>query len=102
MSDIPNTFWQLFQLYHRQLGFGFVAALLCALRGWHDGKEIKHYAFDAAVCALLAGGADQLLEAFGLPTKWGYFASIFVGVFGWRILLGVIRQKFPGLGDITK
>lgn len=102
MSDFPNTFWQLFQMYHRQLGFGFIAALLCALRGWHDGKEVKQYAFDAAVATLLAAGADQLLELFGMPTKWGYFAAIFIGVFGWQIIVSGLKAKLPAFTEIKK
>lgn len=102
MLDFPNTFWQLFQMYHRQLGFGFIAALLCALRGWHDGKDVKQYAFDATASALLAGGVDQLLEALGMPTKWGYLAAVFIGVFGWQIIVSGLKAKLPSFTELKK
>lgn len=91
MSDAPMTFWQLFHTYRTNLGYGFVAALLCVLRAWHDGKEVKQFAFDAAVCTLLAAGADQLIELMGLPHGYGYFAAIFIGVFGWQIIVNKLK-----------
>lgn len=99
MMEPQYSIIELFKLYHRQIGFGFIAALLCTLRAWHDGKSLKVFAFDATVCALFAGGADELLGLFGLPEKWGYFAAIFIGVFGWRIIMHQLRGKFPSLGD---
>lgn len=93
-----NSIIEIFKLYHRQIGFGFIAALLCTLRAWHDGKTIKVFAFDATACALFAGGADDLLTFFGMPDKWGYFAAIFVGVFGWRVVIHQLRRKFPSIG----
>lgn len=95
MSDAPMTIIQLFNAYRTNLGYGFVAALLCVLRAWHDGKEIKQFAFDAAACAMLAGGADQLIELLGLPAKYGYFAAVFIGVFGWQIIVSRLKNNFP-------
>ena len=101
MSDTPNTLYQLFQLYHRQLGFGVIAAILAVLRHIHQGEKIGVYAFDAAVCMFLAAGADQLLEIFGLPSKWGYFTAIFIGVFGWKVVVHVAKAKIDGVTNET-
>lgn len=95
MSDFPYTLTQLFQLYHRQLGYGFVAAVLCALRHWHDGVPARQLTFDAAVCACLAFGVDKILKLFALADDWGFLTSVFIGVFGWRVIWGIIKNKLP-------
>lgn len=97
MSDMPYTISQLFQMYHRQLGFGVIAAILAVLRHVHEGASVRVYAFDAAVCVFLAAGADQLLELFNLPAKYGYFAAIFIGVFGWKVVIEVFKSKVPNV-----
>lgn len=98
MSDMPTSLIQLFQMYHRQLGFGVIAALLAVLRHKHNGETIGKYAFDAAVCAFLAGGIDTLLDFFSLPQKWAYLSAVFIGVFGWRVVINLIKSKAPSIG----
>lgn len=98
MSDMPSTLYQLFTLYHRQLGYGLIAALLAVLRHWHDDDlPVRKYAFDAAACAFLAGGVEQVLVLIGLSTDWGYLAAVFIGVFGWQVIWEMIKRRVPVL-----
>ena len=97
MSDMSTTIYQLFQMYHRQLGFGVIAALLAVLRHIHDGKTVRVYAFDATVCMFIGAGADQILELFNMPAKWGYLTAIFIGVFGWRVVVEIFKSKVPNV-----
>lgn len=98
---MPSTLYQLFTLYHRQLGYGLIAATLAVLRHWHDGDlPVRKYAFDAAACAFMAGGVEQVLVAFGLSTDWGYLSAVFIGVFGYKVLWDILRRKVPVLSDV--
>ncbi|XAO54138.1 holin/anti-holin protein [Yersinia phage vB_YenM_P744] len=93
--DTSSTLVQLFQMYHRQLGYGVIAAILAVLRHKHNGATAGVYAFDAACCMFLAAGADQLLELFSLPAKYGYMTSVFIGVFGWQVIWNLIKARIP-------
>lgn len=93
MSDTPQTLYQLFMAYRTNLGYGTVAAILAVLRLMHEQKPLRTWTFEAAVCAALAGGTDEILSAFGLPSKWGYLTAVFIGVFGWRVVTNALKQR---------
>lgn len=93
MSDVPQSLYHLFLQYRVNLGYGTIAALLAVLRLMHEQKPLRTYAFEGAVCAALAGGAEELLTLFNLPPKWGYLTAVFIGVFGWRVVTNVVKDR---------
>lgn len=101
MSDVPNNLSQLFQIYHRELGYGFIAAMLAVFRHVHEATPIRQWFFDASICCFLAAGADQIIRLMSLPEDMGYFAAIFIGVFGYKVVWNVLRLKVPILGGLN-
>lgn len=102
MSDFPFTLSQLFQMYHRQLGYGVVAAILCALRHWHDGVPFRKMVFDSAVCACLGFGVETLLKMFSLSGDFAYLTSVMIGVLGWRVIWAGIKNRIPSIPTGSK
>lgn len=101
MSDVPNSLSQLFQMYYRELGYGLIAAILAVFRHVHEATPIRQWFFDATICCLIAAGADQIINLIGLPPGTGYFAAIFIGVFGYQVVWNVLRLKVPILGGLN-
>lgn len=101
MSDMPTTLSNLFQLYREELGYGFMATLLALLRHLHEGTPLRKWFFDSAICGFLAMGADQIMKWMEMPQEAGYFAAIFIGVFGYRVVMNILQVKIPIIGGIN-
>lgn len=100
MSDMPTTIQQLFMTYYRDMGYGFIAASLAVMRHIHEATPIRKWFFDATICCFLAAGADQIIKWLGLPSEAGYFAAIFIGVFGYQVVWNILKLKVPILGGL--
>lgn len=89
-----RTDWLMaFHTYQSQIGYGLLAAVLATLRCIHDRTPLHQWAFDAACCATLAAGADTLIDWFQLPKDGGYLTSVFIGVFGYQVVIAKIRSR---------
>ena len=74
---------ELFTLYRKELGYGFVAAVVCMARAWQKGDPFRTVITNGAIVAMVAFGMKEILNLCDInEAKWGYLASVFLGYVG--------------------
>lgn len=82
-----------------------LAFAMAWLRGRYHGGPIIKTLIDAAMCAMIAWFARDLLEFFSMTKKLSYIASVFIGYVGTDFIGGIIKRiaaKKAGAGNANQ